>query len=203
LPDEHLPSSDGGDTAGNEYAERLRRHGGARWKRLLDVQRPYRWNLRRLELGRVLDVGCGIGRNLTALGPDSVGVDHNPSAVAMARAAGLTAYTSEEFERLGLPERSFDSMLLAHVLEHMSVDWGLALVEGYLPFIADTVVVICPQELGYRSDPTHVTFLQADDIQRILELTGLQVSRVFSFPLARAFGKVFTYNETVVVARRR
>jgi len=42
------------------------------------VQAPYRRNLRRLVGDRaVLDVGCGIGRNLANLGPGSVGVDHN------------------------------------------------------------------------------------------------------------------------------
>ena len=82
---------DGSDTAGRDYAERLQRLEGARWKKLLDVQRPYRWNLQRLELGRVLDIGCGIGRNLLNLGDDSVGVDHNVDSVAAARARGLTA----------------------------------------------------------------------------------------------------------------
>ena len=45
------------------YADRLK----ARlvwWKRALDVQAPYRWNLRRLKPGFMLDVGCGLGRNL-------------------------------------------------------------------------------------------------------------------------------------------
>ena len=49
------------------YADRLRRKEDARWKQVLDVQAPYRWNLRRQELGRTLDVGCGIGRNLVSL----------------------------------------------------------------------------------------------------------------------------------------
>ena len=49
-----------------------------RWKRILDVQAPYRWNLRRL-LGtrRTLDVGCGIGRNLVNLPVGSVGVSRH------------------------------------------------------------------------------------------------------------------------------
>ena len=42
------------DTTGDDYAQRLRDKEGARWKQLLDVQRPYRWNLRRLQLGNRL-----------------------------------------------------------------------------------------------------------------------------------------------------
>ena len=88
---ENLP--DDPPTAGAEYAERLRSLSTARWKRWLDVQAPYRAHLRRLHLGRTLDVGCGTGRNLRALDPGSVGVDHNPFSVALARQAGFTAYT--------------------------------------------------------------------------------------------------------------
>ena len=53
------------------------------WKKALNVQAPYRWNLRRQRLGRTLDVGCGIGRNLETLDPGSVGVDHNEHSVAV------------------------------------------------------------------------------------------------------------------------
>src|SRR5438477_5904865 len=104
-------------TRGADYADRLVSLQQVWWKRLLPVQAPYRWNLRRLKLGSTLDVGCGIGRNLIHLGGDGVGIDHNPSSVAVARAAGLRAFTPEEF--LASPfaaPRSFDSLLVAHVL---------------------------------------------------------------------------------------
>lgn len=66
------PNSSGQLTAGADYAERLQTLETKRWKTLLDVQRPYRWNLRRLDLKRTLDVGCGIGRNLRNLGHDNI-----------------------------------------------------------------------------------------------------------------------------------
>ena len=66
---------------------------GVWWKRLLNVQAPYQWNLRRQHLGRTLDIGCGIGRNLPSLPPGSLGVDHNATSIATARARGLHAMT--------------------------------------------------------------------------------------------------------------
>jgi len=189
-------------TQGEDYTSRLEQLESARWKKLLDVQRPYRWNLRRLDLGATLDVGCGIGRNLVNLPAGSLGVDHNAASISTARSRGLDACTTEEFAARDVAERSFDSMLLAHVLEHMTPEQGLEVVRSYLPYVSGKVVAICPQERGYRSDDTHVTFLDAAAMRQILQDAGLRPVRSYSFPLPRMFGKAFTYNETVVVAHR-
>ena len=110
----------GSPTADPAYAERLRRLERRGIRRLVDVQAPYRWNIRRLHLGRVLDVGCGLGRNLAYLGADSVGVDHNADAVNTARERGFTALTADEFVSSPVAEPGgFDTLLFAHVLEHM------------------------------------------------------------------------------------
>jgi SAM-dependent methyltransferase len=185
------------------YARRLSDLQGARWKRALSVQRPYRWNLRRLHLGRTLDVGCGIGRNLVNLDGDGVGVDHNSDAVAMCRARGLVAYTSEEFP--GSDDGTiggFSSLLLAHVLEHMSSAEAVGLLRSYLPHVRrpGKVVLITPQERGHASDPTHAEFMDAEVLTGIATDCGLAVERSYSFPFPRRFGRLFTYNEFVVVA---
>src|ERR1041385_8430085 len=114
------------DTA--DYADRLMRLQHKWWKRLLNVQAPYRWNLRRLRPGFTLDVGCGIGRNLVAV--DGVGVDHNASAVQQCREGGLRAslpaeFLASEWARPG----TFDSLLFAHVVEHMTGEAAAGLIE--------------------------------------------------------------------------
>ncbi len=193
-------------TAGGDYAERLARLGSARWKQVLDVQAPYRAHLRRLRLGRTLDVGCGIGRNLRALAPGSIGVDHNPRSVAMARAAGRTAYTADEF--FADPELTrqgqFDSMLVAHVVEHLPPEDAGDVVGSYLPFVREggRVVLITPQERGHASDPTHVAFTDLDALRALCGRLGLVADRGYSFPFPRFAGRVFTYNEFVLVAHR-
>lgn len=193
------------DTRDAAYTQRLTRLEGAWWKRLLNVQAPYRWNLRRLQLGYTLDVGCGLGRNLVNLDGNGVGVDHNADSIRAARARGLTAYTPEEFKASAdaAPGR-FDALLLAHVAEHLPEDDGVALLADYVDYVrpGGRIVVICPQEKGYTTDSTHVRFLDFADIQRVVEKVGASVERSYSFPFPRAAGKVFPYNEFVVVARR-
>jgi putative flippase GtrA len=191
-------------TETQEYADGLLKGSDVWWKRLLDVQRPYRRNLQSLALGKTLDVGCGIGRNLSALDEGSLGVDHNEHSVAIAVARGHRAMTVEQFKGTvgkGAHE-DFDSMLVSHVLEHMSVDSCKSLLRDYLPYVKQKVVVICPQRKGFRRDDTHVTFLQSKEIGELLEGSGLRILRSYSFPFPAALGKVFTYNETVVVATK-
>jgi 2-polyprenyl-3-methyl-5-hydroxy-6-metoxy-1,4-benzoquinol methylase len=187
-----------------DYARRLQRLSGRRWKRL--IPNPYRWNIRRLARGRVLDIGCGIGRCLDFVRPRGVGVDPNETAIAVCRENGHEAYTPEEFaaarQRAGV-DRTFDTLLCAHVLEHLDEQTGVDLLRSYLPdlLVGGRVLLITPQERGQRSDPTHVRLMDARALRDLAEQCGLTIDRLSSFPLPRVFGRWFIYNETVTVAR--
>jgi len=170
---------------------------------LLDVQRPFRAHLRRLELGLVLEIGCGIGRNLEHLRGSSVGVDHNRRAVEIARARGLAAFIPEEFHVSHWAKACrFDALLFSHVLEHMSAAEATLLVRAYLHLLraGGRVVVVTPQEAG--SDSTHVEYMDFDKVEAVLRETELEVERRYSFPLPRLAGAVFKYNEFVTLARK-
>src|SRR5437899_7153633 len=93
-----VPEAVGGDTKSVEYTDRLVNLQTVWWKRMLPVQAPYRYNVRRLPLGHTLDIGCGLGRILKHLDGNGVGVDHNPEFVERCRRAGLVAYTPEAFD---------------------------------------------------------------------------------------------------------
>ncbi len=191
-------------TEGRDYTDRLERLSSARWKQWLDVQRPYRWNLRRLELGRVLDVGCGIGRNLAAFS-DAVGVDHNATSTEQARLAGFRAWSTDEWpDSPDAQPASFDSMLLAHVLEHMDADTADEILRSYEPYLRPraNLVLICPQEKGYATDATHVRWVALRRMAQHARDLGFTPTRGFSFPFPRAAGQFFPYNEFVLVAER-
>ena len=193
------------DTREAAYAERLERLAGARWKRWFDVQRPYRWNLRRLALGRTLEIGCGIGRNLASLGPAAVGIDHNAHAVEIACARGFRAFLPDAFRASADAALPFDALLFAHVLEHMTRVDAAALVAQWLRQLrpGGKLLLITPQEAGFRSDPSHVEFMDFAALRALLADVGCEPLRAYSFPFPRLAGRVFQHNEFVVLGRRR
>lgn len=190
------------DTSQQTYTKRLQKLQGKKWKEKLDVQRPYRWNIRRLKLGNTLDIGCGIGRNLENLNKNSVGLDHNLHSIKVSKSKGLLAFTPNQFKKSPYNKKgSFDSILLAHVIEHLKPVEAKQIISEYLPYLKKNgrVVIICPQEKGFSSDETHVTFFNAQSIASLLKSLGLSIEKTYSFPFTASAGKIFTYNETIVI----
>ena len=184
------------------YTQRL---SGVQWKRFLGAQISYQWNLRRLQPGYTLDIGCGIGRNLLHLKGHGVGVDHNPHSIAMAQKMGLNAFSPEDFlERHKKHPVAFDSLLSAHVAEHMPRTQFKDLIQCYLPFLKPKgkLILICPQQKGFRSDPTHVLYYDLTLLKSITQELGFDVDRSYSFPFPEWMGKYFTHNEFVVLGVR-
>ena len=225
-PPPEPPRASPGDTRDPAYSQRLADLQGARWKRWLDVQRPYRQHLWRVCRGRVLEVGCGIGRNLDHLrrgGFDALGLDHNAEAVALCRARGLSAFTPQEFGDRGgdhggdgvgpggpvpAPPASagaFGTLLLSHVAEHLLPDEVSVLLDRHRHWLEPgaRLVLITPQEAGQVSDPTHRSFVDFALARRVAEAAGFAVEQQYSFPLPRWAGRVFKYNEFVTLATRR
>ena len=187
------------------YAVRLVAMQLAGWKKILDVQAPYRWHLRHLNLGFALDIGCGLGRNLVNLNGHGVGIDHNSDLIEIARSRGLNAFDPKEFREspFNAPNR-FDSILLAHVVEHMTEREAAKLLDDYLHVLKPRgrVILITPQESGYRSDPTHVQFMDFEALRRIACAARLVHVKEYTFPLPRFSGHFFRHNEFVSVSKK-
>ena len=192
-------------TKDQRYTARLATQGSAWWKKALNVQSVYRWNLRRLNPGFTLDIGCGIGRNLSHLNGHGIGIDHNSTSIQIARSRGLQAFTPEEFQATEFnTDATFDSILLSHVAEHMSEIEVVQLLKSYVRMLKPDgrVILITPQEYGYASDQTHVQFMDFEALRSIVIAVGFIPVRQFSFPFPRIFGRLFKYNEFVFVSRK-
>ena len=99
---------------------------------------------------------------------------------------------------------AFDSILLAHVAEHMTEVDAYHLVKEYLPLLKKKgkVIIITPQEAGYKSDKTHIQFTDFEVIERLFKKLKLKPKKYYSFPFPRFIGKVFKYNEFVSIAEK-
>jgi SAM-dependent methyltransferase len=192
------------DTRGVDYTERLIRLEKKRWKDVLDVQRPYRWNINRLNPGKTLEVGCGIGRLLKYLPEGSVGVDHNAHSIKACTDEGMITFQTEEFFKSKYAKKNhYDSILLAHVVEHMTPEENVKVLSSYLPFLKKDgkLIIICPQEKGFTTDETHVELYDFDGLAKLLKQINFAIHKKQSFPFPRPAGRIFTYNEFVVTAK--
>jgi SAM-dependent methyltransferase len=192
----------GNDTTSADYTNRLINKQRKPMKHRFRFMNPYAIHIKRVCKGEVLDIGCGIGRNLEYLGNRSWGVDHNQESVNFAKRRGFQAIHTSEISS-SLKHKQFDTFLLAHILEHMPDLESIKLIEEYLPLLKPqgTVVVICPQELGFKHDPTHVNFVKFPEIENVLSAAGLRPIKKYSFPFPRFMGRYWVYNEFIVVAK--
>jgi len=73
---------------------------------------------------RILDAGCGTGRNLIEFGPlgDARGIDSSPEAIDFCRRRGVLGATEGRLESLPFDDGSFDLILATDVLEHIEDD---------------------------------------------------------------------------------
>jgi SAM-dependent methyltransferase len=75
---------------------------------------------------RLLDAGCGTGRNLAEFGRlgSAQGVDPSPQAIDFCRRRGLSDVRKASLDALPFSGGAFDVILLTDVLEHVADDAG-------------------------------------------------------------------------------
>lgn len=105
---------------------------------------------------RVLDVGCGYGRDLDALreaGIEAVGVDPDPAAVDYCATRGLSV-TQAPAESLPFPDASFDGVVLDGALQFTSP--ALALAEAARVLRPGGTLLLATQGPGYAMHLTQI-----------------------------------------------
>jgi GT2 family glycosyltransferase/SAM-dependent methyltransferase len=95
----------------------------------------------------VLDVGCGVRSSLGLVRGDfySVGLEAHRPALEQSRAAGIhDEYREEDARELSAGPESFDAVVMIDLLEHLSPEDGLELLEKVESVARKKVIVFTP-----------------------------------------------------------
>jgi SAM-dependent methyltransferase len=137
---------------------------------------------------RVLDVGAGPGRLVSALGDagfNAAGIEPSRRSVALAHQAGLRVERRDLFEHA---DSHLDAAVMWHVLEHLDdPPTALATVRGWLrpgglllvgvPNLASLQAEIASEGWLHLDAPRHRVHFTADGLRRLLVRSGFEIVR--------------------------
>ncbi len=140
---------------------------------------------------RVLDVGCGSGvllERMQRLGWEVEGVEVDPGGVAAARSRGV-AVRQGMLEAQHFPEKHFDAIHSAHVIEHVHEPLSLLRECWRILKPGGTLVVLTPniESWGHRrfgaawlnlDPPRHLMLFSAASLRAAAERAGFTVRRL-------------------------
>jgi SAM-dependent methyltransferase len=131
---------------------------------------------------KVLDVACGRGEFLDALGRGT-GVDIEPGMVEAARASGHEVALGDAFEYLRAHPTSYDGIFSAHFVEHLSYERTVELVRlSWQALNPGGVFVLCTPNAAslptlqrqFWWDATHVRMYDVELLRFMLCESGFQ-----------------------------
>lgn len=130
--------------------------------------------------GKLLDVGCGTGTYVDFLSKrnfDVIGLDPTPAFIEEAKRRRSGTFVAGSAERLPFPDKSFDTVLLLSVLEHVDDDAAMleAVRVARLRIIAE-VPLADPPELRRNG----LVFIHHSDRTHLREYTVPQLTDLFT-----------------------
>jgi|GEM_PF-6281062 len=135
----------------------------------------------------VLDLGCGTGIFLDLLqqeGITATGVDDDRYATRDAKARGHHVIEAGVLDYLRSIEDTFDGVFCSHLIEHLSFEVVLELIEGVSKRVSDggVFVLAFPNPRAIRShlnqfwmDPQHVRFYDSSLLEGVLKWAGFEI----------------------------
>ena len=160
-----------------------------------------------MSAGPTVDFGCGAGQLLAQLPAGSVGIEVNLHLIESLRRAGHRVVAARadmsDFELRDLPPGEFQSLVIAHVLEHLPDPTSAiqVLLAACRRIGICRVLVVVPGAKGFASDRTHKTFIDSTWLLRLpADIHGFARSPPRYFPGPwRWVGRFFVFHETKIV----
>jgi len=127
---------------------------------------------------KILDVGCGYGRNLRAMslaGYRATGIEINASIVSKVREQGFICYSPDDPE---LRETQWDAIVMSHIIEHFDYLSLFEMTKRYLELLRPGGLVIIATPLLNRhfyDNFDHVKPYSPIAIEEVFGLRGRQV----------------------------
>ena len=181
------------------------------YEAMYDLEDEYWWFVARRKLvqeivtgeledrsgARLLDVGCGTGSNLAAMGEssNSFGIDMSTEALTYCRRRGIEGVVHSRVETLPFPDESFEVITALDMLEHTDDDLA-ALAELRRVLEPDALLLITVPAYGFlwsEHDEAlkHRRRYTAHELRNKLTVTGFTVERSTYFITALFFPILF------------
>ena len=150
------------------------------------IQRPFAKHFQ--NASPVLDIGCGRGiflEILAAAGISAVGLDHSDEAVGYCQRKGFEVHQEDARSYLTRKEHQFGGIFCSHVIEHLSYNDAMELIELCHAAIrpGGVLLLVTPNSLDlaviseiFWLDPTHVRPYPTRLLKSMVESAGMHVT---------------------------
>jgi SAM-dependent methyltransferase len=158
--------------------------------------------LRQFQEGEILDLGFGTGEFLKFLKlkkRECFGIDSNPYLTKLLQDQGFNV-SLDDITTLSTVKMQISNAITDNVLEHLDEEQILQVFSVLKTKMkkGGVLLVLVPQEKGYKRDPTHKTFVDHNLISRMCKKFDLKLDKYFFHPVnLKAMGRFLYLNMQV------
>jgi SAM-dependent methyltransferase len=122
---------------------------------------------------------------MLAFRPSSVGVDVNPLNIEFCKAQGFDVFEMP-FDQLPFADKTFDSVLLDNVLEHIANPIPLFAEIKRVMRVGAVLIIGVPGLKGQSSDQDHKVFYDESKLTALADQLGFDIHHIFYTPLFKS-----------------